>query len=263
MPTGPKKNTPKGTRSRKPLRKVEGDSNVVKMPRRQPRRVMIATPCYEGKITVWFDQSKDHTIAICGQQNIAVFPVYIAYDAIVQKARNELFTMAYDSKVDDMVFVDADMEWVPEDFLKLLSHPVDFVGGTARKKSDSAEMYVLHVHDGDDALTRNPDHGLIDVKGVGTGFTRLTRKAIKSLWDASELYTAEGKVARNICEVQVVNGELLSEDIVLSQKYRNLGGTVWFDPTITCGHTGVKRYFGNFIEWEKRNLGPPPVPPEK
>ena len=231
-------------------------SNVIEMPKRsEVRRVMIGTPSHDGKLDVWYVNSLLSTLSLCSQNRIAVFPIFLSYDALIQRARNDLFAIAFETKVDDLIFIDSDMEWNPQDFLKILRHPVDVVAGTARKKTDDSEVYALHLKEGEGSFERDPSNGLVEVEGIGCAFTRFSRKAVRSLWDSSELYASDGKPARNIFEVKVINGELFSEDIVVCRKWAVLGGTVWFDPTITCNHIGVKKYIGNFQEWEKRVNG--------
>jgi hypothetical protein len=54
-----------------------------------------------------------------------------------------------------------------------------------------------------------------------------------------------------IFDIAIVNGELVSEDNVFCAKWKELGEKVYLDPTINLGHTGIKRWTGNFSEWIK------------
>ncbi len=86
----------------------------------------------------------------------------------------------------------------------------------------------------------------MNVKRLGTGFLRLSRRALSVLWDASQAYTCDGRTGRMIFNVLVVNGELMSEDNVMCDKLRAAGIEVWLDPAIECTHIGIKRYGGKF-----------------
>jgi hypothetical protein len=48
------------------------------------------------------------------------------------------------------------------------------------------------------------------------------------------------------------NNELVSEDISFCEKWRELGGKLYLDPSINLAHVGTKRWTGNFSEWIKQ-----------
>lgn len=146
-----------------------------------------------------------------------------------------------------MIFIDSDMEWAPEWIMELLSRQEDVVGGTARKKTDDAEVYVAKTKD----LTVHAN-GLIKCEGLGTGFVKLSRKAFTALWDISPEYQNEGRIRRMICDVQVIDGQLYSEDTVLFKKLNELGFECWLDPKMTCVHIGTKKFYGDMVSFINR-----------
>lgn len=214
------------------------------------RKVLIATPAYDGRLDVWYTNALVNTIRVAQANGIFVHPVFMSYDALIQRARNDLFGLAVEGEYDDMIFIDSDMEWAPEWVMELLSREEDVVGGTARKKTDDAEIYVAKTKD----LTVH-ENGLIKCEGLGTGFVRLSRKAFMALWDASPEYQNEGKTRRMICDVQVVDGQLYSEDTVLFKKLSELGFDIWLDPKMTCVHIGTKKFYGNLQAFLNRIKG--------
>ena len=68
------------------------------------------------------------------------------------------------------------------------------------------------------------------------------------VWYVSSL----AETCRNVFEVKVVDGELMSEDIVFCEKIRNLGEKVYIDPNVKCGHIGVKKWVGDFAGMIKK-----------
>jgi len=94
-------------------------------------------------------------------------------------------------------------------------------------------------------------NGLMEVEAVGTGFMKISRAALKKVWDISPEYKNEGRIGRMVFDVKIVNGDLVSEDNIFCQKWRNLGGKVFIEPSMTCNHIGVKKYQGNFLEYLK------------
>lgn len=212
-----------------------------------PRKVLIATPAHDGRLDVWYTNSLVNTIRVAQANNVFVHPVFMSYDALVQRARNDLFRLAVEGDYDDMIFIDSDMEWNPLWIMELLSRPEEVIGGTARKKTDEAEIYVAKTSD----LSVH-ENGLIKCEGLGTGFVKLSRKAFVALWDTSPEYRNENRTGRMVCDVQIIDGELCSEDTVLFQKLRVLGFDCWLHPQMTCVHIGTKKFYGNFEAWLSR-----------
>ena len=203
-------------------------------------KVLIATPAHDGKLDVWYTTSLVNTVRVAQANNVFIHPVFMSYDALVQRARNDLIALAIEGEYDALIFIDADMEWNPLWVMELLARPEDVVGGTARKKTDNAEIYVLKTSD----LTVHPN-GLIKCEGLGTGFVKLSRKALQALWDNSPQYTNEGKVRRMVCNVEVIDGQLYSEDVSMFRKLNALGFDCWLNPRMTCAHIGTKKFIGN------------------
>jgi hypothetical protein len=214
------------------------------------RKVLIATPAYDGRLDVWYTNALVNTIRVAQANNIYVHPVFMSYDALIQRARNDLFALAVEGEYDDMIFIDSDMEWHPMWIMELLERKEDVVAGTARKKTDEAEIYVAKTSD----LTVH-ENGLIKCDGLGTGFVKLSREAFTALWEISPEYTNEGKTRRMICDVQVVDGQLYSEDTVLFKKLNDLGFDCWLDPKMTCAHIGTKKFYGDMAGFIQRLKG--------
>ena len=220
------------------------------------RKVMIGTPCYDGRLDVWYTNSLSNTIKQSFDHEIEIIPMWVSFDALLQRARNDTIQLALEMECDDLIFIDSDIEWEPSDFFKLLNYEEDVVGGTYPKKS-SIEEYVLRQ------LTINPPNpntGLIQVDGLGTGFVKLSNKAMQHLWDTSEPYIdpKDNLERRMIFDVVVKNKSLHSEDIHMFDKLAEGGFKIWLDPDITCNHTGPKKFTGDFRKWYE-NRKPKPV----
>lgn len=211
------------------------------------RKVLIATPALDGRLDVWYTNSLVNSIRITQANNIFLHPVFMSYDALLQRARNDLFRVAVEGEYDCMIWIDSDMEWDPEWIMQMVNAPEDVLGGTARKKTDDAEIYVAKTKD----LTRH-ENGYIKCEGLGTGFVKLSKKAYMAVWDISQEYTNNGRTCRMVCDVQVVEGELYSEDIVLFKKLNELGFDCWLDPKMTCNHIGTKKFLGNMEAYLER-----------
>jgi hypothetical protein len=208
-----------------------------------PRKVLVATPALDGRLDVWYTNSLVDTVRLTQASGILLHAVFMSYDALIQRVRNDLLGIAVEGGYDDLIFIDSDMEWEPKWIMELLAREEDVVGGTARKKTDEAEIYVGKTSD----LSYH-ENGLIKCEGLGTGFVKLSRKAFTAVWDASVEYQNEGRVRRMVFDVQVVDGQLFSEDTVLFRKLNALGFDCWLDPRMTCAHIGTKKFIGNLAE---------------
>lgn len=209
------------------------------------RKVAIVSPSYDGKIVC------DHAIALVTifqraakeRPDLDLSLNYWMGEALLQKARNNLFCDAYDSGVDDIVFLDVDQGFDAQAFFDVLDHPVDVVGITARMKTDE-ERYT-HRPEDPKQHRWDQDLKLLEVEYLATGFLRLSRKAMKALYDVSTSYN-DGKPRKLICDVQIINGGMISEDIQIGKKLREAGFKMYLDIKHTCSHFGVKKYTGDF-----------------
>ena len=207
-------------------------------------KVLIATPAYDGRLDVWYTTSLVNSVRIAQDNGIFLHPVFMSYDALVQRARNDLFKLALD--YDAVIWIDSDLEWNPMWIMELLGSGKDVIGGTYRKKTDDAERYTVKTNN------LESKDGLIKVDGLGMGFVKMSKKAVQALWDASQPYQNEGREGRMICDIQIVDGQLVSEDNVVTRKLADLGFDIWLDPRMTCCHIGTKKFYGNFEDFAKR-----------
>lgn len=211
------------------------------------RRAMIATPAHDHKTHAIYTHAYGETIRLGCQSGIDIRGLFWPGEALIQTARNELVQLAIEKDFDDLVFIDGDQSWGPVDLIRLLRHPVDCVGGAVVKKSLTEGYNVRSVTT---PIRRCSSTGLLEVDGVGTGFLRLSRKAMLALWECSEEYRDDwGKTHRWMFDVRPINGRLVSEDIGMCNKLKGAGFKIYVDPTITCEHAGTKVWRGDFAQW--------------
>jgi hypothetical protein len=214
-------------------------------------KVALLTPAaLSHSVDVYYHHSVIDTVKLCATHGIDVLPISWPGEALVQNARNALVHEALESDADQIFWVDADQEWLPEQFLRLLEHPVDVVGATYPKKQDK-EQYTFRAEE-----VVKQQLGLLAVQACGTGFLRVSRRALQKVWDSSVPYYAspknEGPQFRMCFDVQVVEGFLLGEDLYFCAALEDAGYQVWMDPSFTVGHNGYKRFKGNVQAWLDR-----------
>ena len=208
------------------------------------RKIMIGTPMYDGRLELEFMMSLFQTMELCALNDIQMTLKTVVGCSLIQKARDELFRLAYESEVDDLIFIDSDQGWEQKDFGNLISPTVDVIGGAVVSKSDLAHYNVKTFDKKYDFY-----YGLIDARAVGTGFMRISKRAIKMMWESSPEYKDGDKSYRHIFETKVVDGQLLGEDVCFCQKWRDMGEKVYVHPEINVSHTGKKTWHGNFQKY--------------
>lgn len=206
------------------------------------RKVLIGTPCYDGKLDVWHVNSLIGAVKIALEKGIQLIPIWMSYDALVQRARNDLVSIAVGDKCDDLIFIDGDIEFDPQWVFDLLSREEDVVGIICPKKSDEPHFNIKALPQGLEIC-----NDLIEIESVGTGMLKISRKALNDVWEISRPYTNSGKECRMVFDIQIKDGELVSEDNVFCQKWRSLGNKVYVDPYRTCNHIGHKKYTHKFL----------------
>jgi hypothetical protein len=205
--------------------------------------VLIAVPCLYGKVNAWFVNSLYESVLLGLQNNILLKPIFLADESILPMARNELLNHAYCQEYDSMVFIDDDEEWSPETLLELIQSDKDVVSAPVVNKDDTAIQYnIFGVHKDPD-----PNDGFFKIDACGTGFLKLSKNVIKDLWESSLSCNFRGKPLKYICEYIVDSDNFYGEDIVLSEKIKNLNYDIWVNPKNTVSHIGNKKFNGDFM----------------
>lgn len=225
----------------------------------EPITVLLASPSYDGRFDVRFMDSLINTISLCEKQNIKILPYFLCYDSLIQRARNDYFRTAYQAGVDVLFFIDSDIGWNPQDFVKLVLSDKDMIGGTYRKKTDNEELYAFKaLGETSDNFNIVPDQdGLLEVAGLGCGFLKISKQCVKILFESEPKYytdrdsSDEGpRITKGICDCVInSNNHFVSEDIIIGYKWMQLGGKVYLDTNIDLTHVGSKEYTGSVKKW--------------
>ena len=213
-------------------------------------QVMLATPAHDFRADVYYFNSVLETVRLCSGKGVQVHPVFWPGEALVQHARNALVQLALDAGVDQVLMIDSDQEWRAEQALALLRYPVDVVGAAVRKKTDAEEKYNVLAKS--PYMQEDDKTGLWVVEAVGTGFLRVSVKALRAVWERATEYDHNGKKFRMIFEPLVVDGRLVGEDTIFCHKLHAAGFPVHVDPSFTVTHNGMKQYKGDFRAYVAR-----------
>lgn len=235
------------------------------------KKIMVAVPTIDGKVVVEFMQSLYEEQLLGIAKKIAIIPEFYSGISDVALARNYLAAKFLQSEhsgyeYDEMVFVDSDQGWEPGAIIRLCEYPVDIVGGAVPVKKLKQEYRVTYLPDDPEkpGLWTTKD-GLIEIAGMGTGFLRISRRALKTMinegkaqpYDSQDMYL---KYAWDFFRSGVVNnggmGVWYGEDTNFCRLARECGLKIFLDPMINFVHVGRYAYEGNigkFIKGEYKN----------
>jgi hypothetical protein len=187
------------------------------------------------------------SIKLCLANGINLIPSILHSESILPQARNELLKLAYENEM-DIIFIDADERWVPQALLAVVQSPYDVVGLPYVKKTDEPHQYNLKVTDLS-ALVPDDD-GYCVVDAIGTGFLKISHRALSALWESHPDVTFRGKTLKAICEYGVTaDGDFIGEDITLCNKLRALGYDIMLNTNYTVSHLGTKQWDGDFQQF--------------
>jgi hypothetical protein len=103
-------------------------------------------------------------------------------DSNLPFSRNRTVAKFMATDCTDLIMVDADMSWSRQSFMRLICHPVDFVGASYRQKIQNQQTgelitrYAVDFLDDEKGVSNgsDPETGLLEVKRLPAGFLRVT-----------------------------------------------------------------------------------------
>lgn len=216
--------------------------------------IVFATPMYGGQCTKEYFHS---ALELRGALTIAgINHCWLTQenDSLITRARNCLIArFMRDPELREykaFMFIDADIQFVPEDVAKLWNlfcEGREVVTACYPTKIEKAANTTAWK-DGDLVNIDNFDKP-VPIDYAGTGFILLARTALEKLQEAyPETRHKEGKVGEvyALCDTMVTKEDnwedrwYVSEDYLLCQRWRDIGGEIILDPSIKLGHVGRK-----------------------
>lgn len=219
------------------------------------RKVMLATPSMNGWNHAQYTFCYGETLKLNYIEgwDLDIRPFMPIANAVIPWARNDCLREMLTNGFDDIFFIDADEDFPPRAIKTFLDYPVDVVGAPVHKKVVSPPRFNVRVAGGPESIEVDPDTGLWTAPdmAIGTGFLRLSRRAVEALAEKAEPYEDGG---RWICDVRPIDGIIHSEDTILCDSLRAVGIETWLDPTVSIGHYdgALSCYRGDFVDFCKR-----------
>ena len=158
-------------------------------------------------------------------------------ESLIQRARCEMTASFLGTGHSHLMWLDADIEFEPEDVAKIWNMDADIaVGCYAMKKRD--KQWFAAWKDG--ALVKDLDQfdGPIDVDFAGTGFMMIRREVIEALAAKHPSYEGPDGRVPALFMTPIHNDGLESEDYHFCRIAREAGFKVMMDPSVRLKHWG-------------------------
>lgn len=239
-------------------------------------RLFIATPMYGGLCTGGYTMGILNCVQAFMPNRIQMYFAYMKNESLITRARNAL---AYDflrSAASHLMFIDADIEFNPEDIVKMVEADKDIICGLYPKKeinwntvASAVQAGVppkeLHLHTGAFVVNLVGDNtrqeGYVDepmeIANGGTGYMLIKRHVFEALRDKVPTYTNDmGFAVDNVTEKKIIHeffatsideesNRLLSEDYHFCKLARKHGFKVYAAPWARLVHSGTYEFSGS------------------
>jgi hypothetical protein len=217
------------------------------------RSLFIALPAYDFKVSLKLAVSMARLAQAAPAHGIDIQIGSICGCSVVSRARNLLAQDLLDSTCTDLIFIDSDINFEPEDVLRLMawtSEPgKDIVAGVPRVRSEDKVYITTLDYNADKELTMD-SMGLVKAKRVATAFMMVRREVFEKLSASHpEWQYHDARAKRTVpalFDFMLTEEGYIGEDFLFCDRAREAGFEVWIDPTIKLGHMGVQEYLGNF-----------------
>ncbi len=189
--------------------------------------------------------------------NISTTLCLYAENCHVDDGRNFLVREFLESNCTDLVFIDADVGFDGGDLVKLVLLNRDVVAGVYPMRSDEKE-YPVNVPPG--TTLQAEEDGCVEVAGVPTGFLRIRRHVLMTLYDAAPKFRANNDEPGRM-PISIIFERTLTEqgrmggDYAFCQKWAGFGGKIYVCPEMELAHAGSQTWTGKLGEYWRRAHG--------
>jgi len=165
-------------------------------------------------------------------------------ESLITRARNAAVATFLSTDFQKLLFIDADIEFLADDVVKLWNVEADIAVGVYPMKKPGEDVYAAWVK-GKLVTDLDQFEGLIEVDYAGTGFMMIDRSVFGKMtaeeYEGRDL-TGQARMERDYFQTPVHNGVFESEDYYFCRKAREAGLKVVMDPSIRLKHWGTYAY---------------------
>ena len=239
-------------------------------------KLFVATPMYGGLCTGGYTMGILNCVQAFMPKRIQMYYAYMQNESLITRARNAL---AYDflrSAATHLMFIDADIEFNPEDIVKMVEADKDIICGLYPKKEINWNLVAKAVQDGvppqelhnytgafvvnlvgDAARQEGYMDEPMEIDNGGTGYMLIKREVFEALKDKVPTYTndmgfaVDTNIQKKIIHeffttsIDEQSNRLLSEDYHFCKLARKHGFKVYAAPWARLVHSGTYNFSGS------------------
>lgn len=214
-------------------------------------KVFVATPSYAGIPQPAYLDSLEATQRILRDRGDILQFHSVVGSRIIQTARNDSVFAFLESDADVLFFIDDDLAWEPQEFLRLVDSGFDVTCGAYpyRKKP---EEWTIVLHTTPEGYPTG-FKGWLDTANAPGGFLCIRRNVIERMRDENPALDyvdiQNGSVLKrhDYFPQGVKNGRWWGEDFAFSNVWTEMGGKIWCWPNMTFDHAGTKGNYHEFL----------------
>lgn len=237
------------------------------------KSIMVATPMYGGLGNTMYFSSLLQLQDQCHRHGIIFQHCFMMNESLIDRARNGLVhAFLTQSTADFLLFIDADIQFRPEDIFMMMSYDKDIICGPYPKKhinwpviiaatkngmDDPAYLEKLvgeYVFSTIDSETKMEE--IVRVAEAGTGMMLIKRSVFDKFRKAYPENAYVSDHSRDVLNgvekkmfayfrTGIFAGRYLSEDYYFCHKWREAGGDVWLFPWALTTHYGTYGFQGS------------------
>jgi glycosyltransferase involved in cell wall biosynthesis len=258
-------------------------------------KLFVATPMYGGMCGGQYTKSMCDLTSICTKHNIEIQYYALFNESLITRARNYCTDEFLRSKMDYLLFLDADIGFDPGDVIAMMGmmmkteeqydvlcapYPKKCISwekirqavnmGKADENPNTLDKYVGDFvfnpkNNGGNILVNEP----CEIMEGGTGFMLIKRSTLEKFQEANPQYmyrpdhvrTEQFDGSREICqffqaEIDPVTKRYLSEDYWFSQKIQEIGMKIWLCPWMKTTHMGTMVFGGSLADLASIQVSP-------
>lgn len=165
--------------------------------------------------------------------------------SLVHHARNKLAARFLASTHTHLFWVDSDMEWAADDFLRFVAMATEMtcLCGAYAAKRDPITIFLGEMP----TEVETNEFGCFPVSGAGLGFTVVNRQIMELLSEAApkaKFPDSETLIPYIFRTDLTADGYARGEDMAFFSDVADLGHSVMLDPNVSLGHVGEKTFTG-------------------
>lgn len=206
------------------------------------QKVLLATTSYDSPDASYTFSIQRSRMAL-EKEGIQTAYFLLQGNCHVDDARNVVIQEFLLSDCTELVFLDADVSWQPEDLVKLCKYECSIVGGVYPFRREDSRMrgdMPIRMIEG---VCEPDEDGLLEVEGLPSGFMRIQRHVLETLSKSAESFwnreDRRSKVPILFERVYDPKTEIRwGGDLNFCNKWRAKGGKVHASYEMRLGHVG-------------------------